>query len=339
LVEVFTRESTASSGSLKVKLIGGDLSAEILEPIAALAIAGWFYVVVVVWQAAFSNVLVIGLILIRVITVLFSTYRLAFRIVSDRQRYAAILEVISETERQREVYRGQQSPGSYASIKFHDLSFSYGTSLILENVNLTLPRGSITAIAGPSGIGKSTLIDLLLGLQQPTSGTILVDGACLYNEIDIQAWRTQIGYVPQEQFLFNDSIRNNVTLGDEAISDIEVIEALQAAAALEFVEILPSGIYTNVGERGSVLSGGQRQRICIARALVHQPRLLILDEATTALDPVTEMQVCHNIVSLAHKSDMWVIVVSHQTSWTDMADQVFRFSSPRMPAMKQLALH
>jgi ATP-binding cassette subfamily C protein len=151
-------------------------------------------------------------------------------------------------------------------------------------------------------------------------------------EIDMQAWRTQIGYVPQEQFLFNDSIRSNVTLGDDGISDADVVEALRVAAAFEFVELLSSGIHTNVGERGSGLSGGQRQRICIARSLVHRPRLLILDEATTALDPATEAKVCHNIVSHARRMDMWVVVVSHQPAWIEMADQVLRFSQPKTPA-------
>jgi ATP-binding cassette, subfamily C, bacterial len=332
LAEIFARESIESGGSLKLKLVGGDLSAEIFEPVAALAIAAWFYVVLVIWKTEFANVLVIGLILIRVITVLFAMYKLAFRIISERQRYATILAVIAETEAQRETYGGHKSPRFQTSINFRDISFSYGQRPVLENINLFLPRGSITAIAGPSGIGKSTLIDLLLGLQQPTHGTILADDMCLYTEIDMQAWRTQIGYVPQEQFLFNDSIRSNVTLGDDGISDADVVEALRVAAAFEFVELLSSGIHTNVGERGSGLSGGQRQRICIARSLVHRPRLLILDEATTALDPATEAKVCHNIVSHARRMDMWVVVVSHQPAWIEMADQVLRFSQPKTPA-------
>jgi ATP-binding cassette subfamily C protein len=157
---------------------------------------------------------------------------------------------------------------------------------------------------------------------QPLS--ILVDGACLFEAVSMQAWRAGIGYVPQEQFLLNDTIRNNVTLGDHDIADDDVVAALKIAEAWNFVEQLPDSMASAVGERGSALSGGQRQRICIARALVHRPRLLILDEATTALDPETEQILCRNIVALARKTQMTVVVISHQPRWMENADQIIR---------------
>jgi ATP-binding cassette subfamily C protein len=324
LVDVFTKDSRSLSKSLRLKLIGGDLSAEIFEPVAALAIAGWFYAVVSIWQLEFHSLFIVGLILIRVITVLLGMYRLFFRVIGDRERYATILNVIDETEAQREIHIGTKVPSLRSSIKISNLNFGYDEKLILNNLNLTIVSGSITAIAGPSGIGKSTLVDLLLGLQRPQRGTILVDGKCLFETISMQAWRAGIGYVPQEQFLFNDTIRSNVMLGDQNISDAEVVAALRVAQAWEFVETLPHGLATFVGERGSVLSGGQRQRICIARALVHRPSLLILDEATTALDPETERIVCHNIAALAKETEMTVLVISHQPAWMEIADQVWR---------------
>jgi ATP-binding cassette subfamily C protein len=310
--------------SLRLKLIGGDLSAEIFEPVAALAIAAWFYVVVSLWHLEFHNVLVIGLILIRVTTVLFSLYRLSFKVVGERQRYAAILNVIEEAESQCEAYAGTKTPMFQSAIGISNLSFGYGKRPVLDNINLTIAKGSITAVAGPSGVGKSTLVDLLLGLQRPLKGTILVDGACLFEAVSMQAWRAGIGYVPQEQFLLNDTIRNNVTLGDHDIADDDVVAALKIAEAWNFVEQLPDSIASAVGERGSALSGGQRQRICIARALVHRPRLLILDEATTALDPETEQILCRNIVALARKTQMTVVVISHQPRWMENADQIIR---------------
>jgi ATP-binding cassette subfamily C protein len=332
LVEVFTSQSRMLSRSLRIKLIGGDLSAEVFEPIAALAIACWFYVVVSVWQLAFHNLLVIGLILIRVTTVLFGIYRLSFRLIVDQERYATILDVIDETEAQREAYAGQKMASFRSCIRLNKVCFSYGPRPILNDINLTLAKGSITAISGPSGAGKSTLIDLLLGLQQPSKGTILIDGESLFESISMQAWRAEIGYVPQEQFLFNDSVRSNVTLGDQSIPDKEVIAALRLSEAWTFVEELPKSFASVVGERGSALSGGQRQRICIARALVHRPSLLILDEATTALDPATERKVCQNIVTYSRATQTTILVVSHQPVWLEMADQIYRL--PQVPELK-----
>jgi ATP-binding cassette subfamily C protein len=324
LLSVFSCQSRMLSNSLKLKLIGGDLSAEIFEPVAALAIAAWFYVVVSLWHLEFHNVLVIGLILIRVTTVLFNLYRLSFKVIGERQRYAAILNVIDEAESQCEAYEGTKTPVLQSAIRICNLSFGYGKRLVLDNLNLTIAKGSIIAVAGPSGVGKSTLVDLLLGLQRPVKGTILVDGECLFETVNMQAWRAGIGYVPQEQFLLNDTIRNNVTLGDQGIADDDIAAALKIAQAWNFAEQLPEGLATLVGERGSTLSGGQRQRICIARALVHHPRLLILDEATTALDPETEQILCRNIVSLARKTRMTIVVISHQPRWMENADQVIR---------------
>src|SRR5690606_21587447 len=152
------------------------------------------------------------------------------------------------------------------------------------------PKGKLTTLIGPSGAGKTTLSDVLLGLVRPRSGQILVDGVPL-EELNLEQWRELVGYVPQELFLFHDTVMNNVTLGDPHITPEEVREALEAAGAWSFVEQLPQGMDTVVGERGTLLSGGQRQRISIARALVRKPKLLLLDEVTSALDPATEAEI------------------------------------------------
>jgi ATP-binding cassette subfamily C protein len=183
--------------------------------------------------------------------------------------------------------------------------------------------GGVTAIIGASGAGKTTLVDLILGLHRPTGGEIRIDGASLA-EIDLMRWRGMIGYVPQELILFHDSILANVTLGEPAYTREDVERALRQAGAWEFVAPLGDGMDHVVGERGGALSGGQRQRIALARALVHKPQLLILDEATSALDPVTEAGIVRNVRELADRTGITVLSISHQAAWMSVADKVIR---------------
>ena len=158
-------------------------------------------------------------------------------------------------------------------------------------------------------------------LFQPTEGTILCDGVPV-RDWDLSAWREGIGYVPQELFLFHGDLMTNVTLGDPRISEREVEEALRVAGAWEFVRDLPDRMRTPMGERGLRVSGGQRQRISLARALVRKPRLLILDEPTTALDPDTEAQICATLKRLT--GNMAVLAVSHQPAIIEVADRIYR---------------
>jgi ATP-binding cassette subfamily C protein len=155
---------------------------------------------------------------------------------------------------------------------------------------------------------------------------VLLDGVPL-KEIDLQSWRRLVGYVPQELVLFHDSIYANVALGDRQIGAAEVREALELAGAWEFVCGLPEGMLTEVGEGGAKLSGGQRQRIALARALVGKPRLLILDEVTSALDPDTEWQICRGIRDLAQ--EMGVLAITHRPAFLEIADLIYRIDDGR----------
>ena len=197
---------------------------------------------------------------------------------------------------------------------------------MLEDLTLEIPAGCITAIIGGSGAGKTTLTDLLTGLIQPQSGCVRIDGVPL-PELDLTRWRHMIGYVPQEILVLHDSVRVNVTLGDPDLSDADVERALQEAGALEFVARLPEGLATSMGERGTLFSGGQRQRIAIARALVHRPKLLILDEATAALDPATEAGVWEAVERLRGKTT--VVAISHQPALAGVADRIYRIEDLR----------
>ena len=187
--------------------------------------------------------------------------------------------------------------------------------------------GVISIITGPSGAGKAFLIDLLMGLYEPDKGDILIDGTPL-REIKKVEWRRMIGYVPQELILFHDTIYANVALGDEEITKADAKAALEAAGAWDFVEAHPDGMAAIVGEKGAKLSGGQRQRIALARALAIHPKLLILDEVSSALDPKTEMDLCRRLKGLTH--DMAVLAISHRPNFLEIADRIYRLEDGRL---------
>ena len=212
-------------------------------------------------------------------------------------------------------------------MQLEDLSFAYDKRKVLDGISATIPRGRFVTLVGPSGSGKTTVSDLIAGLLTPTSGRILADGVDL-QQASRDGWRALIGYVPQEAMLFSDTIRGNLTLGDGAVSDSRVHEALVQAGAWDFVQQLSGGIEHRIGEAGTALSGGQKQRIAIARALVHNPELLVLDEPTAALDAVSEREVCATIERL--RGTLTILAVSHQPALRSLADEVWNLTGGRL---------
>ena len=215
------------------------------------------------------------------------------------------------------------------SITLREISFRYpGASRpVLDEFSLSIAKNTSLGVIGPTGSGKSTFVDLLLGLYQPTAGEILIDGEPLTPAL-VPAWQASIGYVPQDIFLIDDTIARNIAFGlpDTEIDPAQLREACATAQLLDFVEAeLPNGFDTNVGERGVRLSGGQRQRIGLARALYHRPSLLILDEATSALDVATEAKLLEALRSLAGKLTM--VVAAHRLSTIAGCDNVVDLSN------------
>jgi ABC-type multidrug transport system fused ATPase/permease subunit len=189
----------------------------------------------------------------------------------------------------------------------------------LHDINLIIPSNQMTAIVGRSGAGKSTLIDLVMGLVQPDSGEVLIDGGPLTSE-HLLSLRRSISYVPQDPFLFNDSIRENLLMVKPHASEGEIWEALEFSASADFIRMLPQGLDTFVGDRGIRLSGGERQRLVLARAILRNPSILVLDEATSALDTENEKKIQEALDKL--KGKMTVIVIAHRLSTIRNADQV-----------------
>jgi ABC-type multidrug transport system fused ATPase/permease subunit len=214
---------------------------------------------------------------------------------------------------------GEKISGQFS---FRNLSFAYPVrpgETILSHINLDVPANNISALVGPSGAGKSTIASLLIGFYTPTEGEILFDDrpAESYNLTDL---RKQIALVPQDIFLFGGSIRENISYGRPGASDAEILEAAAGANALEFIDRFPEGMDTVVGERGTQLSGGQRQRIAIARAILKDPRILILDEATSSLDSESEKLVQDALESLMKGRTS--LVIAHRLSTIRKADQI-----------------
>jgi ATP-binding cassette subfamily C protein len=246
------------------------------------------------------------------------------KMVNFESAHESLKNKIKEAKADREISYGKQRPILDKAIRLHQITFAYDNEPVLSNASFIFPAGMITAIVGPSGSGKTTVADLVIGLLEPNQGEIWVDDLP-FGQIDLQKWRRLIGYVPQESWLLHDTVLNNVTLGDPELTNEDAIGAMKAAGAWEFVEVMPQGINSTVGERGYKISGGQRQRIAIARALVHKPKLLILDEATTALDPENEMAICDTLSQL--RGQLTILAISHQPAVLKVADRAYRLQN------------
>lgn len=215
-------------------------------------------------------------------------------------------------------------------IRLSSIRYTYpgATDPAINSISITIRKGESVGFIGPSGSGKSTLMDVILGLLSPNVGQILVDGQDIQK--NLRAWQDQIGYVPQTIYLTDDTLRRNVAFGlpNEQIDDTAVQRAIEDAQLEEFIASLPDGLETMVGERGIRLSGGQRQRIGIARALYHDPPILILDEATSALDSATEQSVMASISALQGKKT--ILIVAHRLTTVEHCDNLYRLEQGKV---------
>ena len=210
-------------------------------------------------------------------------------------------------------------------IVFDDVSFAYdGKNTILNNLNFKIAKGEVTAIIGESGSGKSTLIDLILALYLPSKGRITLNGLSI-NDINILDWRKIIGFVSQDNYLFHNTIIENIRFGNLTASDEEVFQSAKKANAHEFILGLKDGYNTIVGDRGLLISGGQKQRIAIARALIRNPEILIFDEATSALDYKTEKILQEEIIKLSKNKT--VLIISHRSETIKDADNILKIEN------------
>lgn len=304
------------------------------EPLAiAFILAGVWAAVRLVNMPA-SEITILGILFIRTLGDVSRVQRKYQSMTIYESALWSILELVAGAESEEEPRGGTQRTTLDRGLTLRGVTVEYDDRTILDSVDVEVPSGSITAMFGPSGSGKTTIVDLFVGFVKPRGGSVEVDGVPL-EEVDLTDWRRGIGYVAQELLLLNDTIRANVTLGDATISDEDVEQALRDADAWEYVSKLPGALDAPVGERGALLSGGQRQRIQIARALVLKPRLLVMDEATAALDAKTEAAVLETVARLRGRTT--VVAISHQPSIVEVADRVYRVEGGRVELTKPAA--
>ncbi len=300
------------------------------EILTSICIGVGVYLGVTVWEVAFAELVVIGLLMFQTILSVGRMQQQLQKTLLLESSYLSLQALIEEVEAAREPITGIRQAVFDESCLLDGVSFAYGDRQVLNDVSMALPARGVTVVTGPSGAGKTTVSDLVLGLYRPDRGRVMLDGVPL-EEIDLESWRRQIGYVPQEPILLNDTVRANVTLGDPAIGEDRIWQALEAAGADIFVCALKDGLDSPVGERGTMISGGQRQRISLARALARRPRLLILDEATAGLDPATERGICATVAGLA--DEIAVLVITHSAVWEGYAERAYHFEDGRIERM------
>lgn len=297
------------------------------EPLLGTMVIGGFFVGYTYFNLGLVEL--IGVVwLLRRISNGVSTMRGAMqRVAIDGIAFWSIIRLTDAMNQQAETLHGGTIAHLGKQCDFRNVSFAYGEKAIVNAASFTLPVGEVATLIGPSGAGKTTIADLLVGLHEPASGEVLIDGLPLA-EADLARWRAKIGYIPQENILFNDTVLENITLGDQSIGEERVIEALRLAGAWGFVSALPRGLHEAIGVRGNLLSGGQKQRLSIARALIHDPELLILDEATSALDRATAREICDAVRGL--RGNRTILAITHQSIWMDAADRILRMEHGRV---------
>ena len=315
------RETHRLDRALRSEVLNKEALKALQEPILAATLSLGLFLALTRLHLPLPEILTLGLLFMRTLMSMNRVQREYQGMATREAAYRSIRATITHAEAERERMASGATPTLQRGIELRDVSLAYGDRSALQDVSLEIVAGRLTALVGASGAGKTSIADLVVGLVRPQGGEVFVDGVALA-ALDLRRWRADIGYVPQEMLLLHDTVLSNVTLGDTDLTETDVHDALRRAGAAEFVAALPEGLQTVVGERGALLSGGQRQRIAIARALVRRPDLLILDEATTALDPQTEASVCASLAAL--RGELTILAISHQPAIIDLADRVYR---------------
>lgn len=298
------------------------------EPIMVLTAVSGLFVAMKYGELQGSGLALMAIIFVRLLGSMNNVQSEYQKLSVQQSALWSLLDTIEKTEGAFDQWSGTSAPPEQIkSIELKSIDFAYDDKKVISNGNIKFQPQKMTALIGESGSGKTSILDLVSGFYTPDKGQIFINDINL-NDLDLKLWRKNIGFVPQEVFLFNGSISENIKVGREDITDEAMWLALEKSGARHFVEALPEKLDAPVGEGGRMLSGGQRQRIAIARAIVHDPQILFLDEATSALDHDTEQNLLHTLQKLSRS--VTIIFVSHNKIVQEYADNVYKISEGKI---------
>jgi ATP-binding cassette, subfamily C, bacterial len=323
-IAMFGENLNKLNRSIKTQVLSSQALERGTDLLIAVLIGVSFYVAVGVFNVSLAAVTVMGVIAFQAFSVVRRLQSYLQRAAELQSAYFSVEEISAKLNREAERAGGATDITLNDAARFEGVTFSHEDKPTVKDISLEIPAGKITVLQGPSGAGKTTLVDMLLGLHEPDQGRVTIDGRPLTG-LSLIAWRSMVGYVPQELSLLHASLRDNIALGNDNLTDAQLNSALNLAQASDFIESLPDGLDSNAGEMGGRLSGGQRQRIALARALVGDPKLLILDEVTSALDPETEASICHTAQQLAGRYT--IIAITHRPAWSAIADRLYKIDA------------
>ena len=329
-IEGFRKEAFRSSRLLFIKKFISEVPRPVIETMAVFAIMAIALIMHLQGRPVVDIIPVIALFGVAIVRLMPAIQIMAEKLANLRYNIVSVnpiyddLTILKDFGKQLRDDRGQGKRIELTeSIAIKDLHYHYPESeeQALNGVSLDIPRGRAVAFVGPSGAGKTTIVDVLLGLLEPKKGGIQVDGKNIFDSIS--AWQLNIGYIPQFIYLSDDSLRRNIAFGlpDKDIEEDRIQRAVELAQLNDLVNRLPGGLDAVIGERGTRLSGGQRQRIGIARALYHDPQVLVMDEATSALDNITEQHIIRAIDAL--KGDRTIIMIAHRLTTVMNCDTLY----------------